>query len=170
MVITRLPESSVHKHVTYKHEISRRRSCMNAWLTAKHQTRRSWLARLKHHIIHWQGWRVMNFVTHLISYVKTVRWWSWWCSLSYRLFRSVTWSEQGANTRIEGISCPVEHCLFMFARHYHGEYTITNSLLIETSKKNIKMCSQSLSNPLSNPYFQSSPILYLLSPQLFTNP
>jgi hypothetical protein len=25
-------------------------------------------------------------------------------------------------------------------------------------------------NPLSNPYFQSSPILYLLSPQLFTNP
>jgi hypothetical protein len=39
------------------------------------------------------------------------------------------------------------------------------------SKKNIKMCSQSLPNPLSNPDFQSSsPILYLLSPQLFANP
>ncbi len=78
--------------------------------------------------------------------------------------------EQGANARIEGISCPVEHCRFILAHHCHGEYTITNSLLIETSKKKINMCSQSLPNPLSNPDFQSSPILYLLSPQLFTNP
>ena len=115
-----------------------------------------------------QSYELRN--ARLISCVNTVWWWSWWCSLPCRLCRSITWSQQGANARIDGISCPVEGCRFMLARHCHGEYTITNSLLTETFKKNIKICSQSSPNPLSNPYFQSSPILYLLSPQLFTNP
>ncbi len=84
------------------------------YLTSAAQTSHTPLSRM-------ESYDLRN--THLISYVNTVRWWSWWYSLSCRLYRSITWSKQGVNTRIEGNPCPVEHCRFMLVCHCHGEYT-----------------------------------------------